>query len=131
MTFSPAMLSAFMPLLIPALGACLLPIAALDSDQASVKWIRAAMFFIALFVFAGANLHVHELVKYAPMAFALVAVRSLAKWGGVYATGSACRLPAEQSRSIGLLLIPMAGLAIGLVNTTQNLFPDTAATVSA
>jgi len=89
------------------------------------------LFFIALFVFAGANLHVHELVKYAPMAFALVAIRSLAKWGGVYATGTACRLPAEQSRSIGLLLIPMAGLAIGLVNTTQNLFPDAAAMVSA
>ena len=85
------------------------------------------LFFIALFVFAGANLHVHELVKYAPLAFALVAVRSLAKWGGVFAIGTACRPAAEQSRSIGLLLIPMAGLAIGLVNTTQNLFPDAAA----
>jgi NADH-quinone oxidoreductase subunit N len=38
-----------MPLLFPALGACLLPIAALDRDQSAAKWIRAAMFFIALF----------------------------------------------------------------------------------
>lgn len=89
------------------------------------------LFFIALFVFAGANLHVHELVKYAPLAFALVAVRSLAKWGGVWAVGAACGLPRAQSRSAGLLLIPMAGLAIGLVNTTQSLFPDASAMVSA
>jgi Kef-type K+ transport system membrane component KefB len=89
------------------------------------------LFFVALFVFAGANLHVHELVKFAPIAFALVAVRSLAKWGGVWAVGTACRLPPEQSRATGLLLIPMAGLAIGLVNTTQNLFPEASAMVSA
>jgi len=42
-------LQALMSLLFPALGACLLPIAALDRDQAAAKWIRGAMFFIALF----------------------------------------------------------------------------------
>ena len=89
------------------------------------------LFFIVLFVFAGAKLHIHELVKYAPLAFALVAVRSLAKWGGVFAVGTACGLPQAQARSAGLLLIPMAGLAIGLVNTAENLFPQAAAMVSA
>ncbi len=89
------------------------------------------LFFIVLFVFAGANLHVHALVEYGPLAVALVAVRGLIKWGGVFAVGTAFRIPPAQARSTGLLLIPMAGLAIGLVNTTQNLFPDAAAMVSA
>jgi len=53
MNLSAGELSAILPLLIPALGACLLPIATLDKDQATVKWIRAAMFFIALFSLAG------------------------------------------------------------------------------
>lgn len=89
------------------------------------------LFFIVLFVFAGANLHVHALLHYGPYALALVAVRSLAKWGGVWAVGAAFRQPAELSRATGLLLIPMAGLAIGLVNTTESLFPEAGAMVSA
>ncbi len=42
-------LQVLMPFLFPVLGACLLPIASLDRDQASAKWIRAAMYGIALF----------------------------------------------------------------------------------
>ena len=53
MTPSAGELSAIMPLVLPALGACLLPIASLDKDQATVKWVRGAMFFIALFCLAG------------------------------------------------------------------------------
>jgi hypothetical protein len=40
-------------------------------------------------------------------------------------------MPPMQARSVGLLLVPMAGLAIGLVNTTEALVPQSAATVSA
>ncbi|MBK8726410.1 MAG: NADH-quinone oxidoreductase subunit N [Holophagaceae bacterium] len=40
--------AALLPLLLPATAACLLPIAALDRDQASQKWIRGAMFLITL-----------------------------------------------------------------------------------
>jgi Kef-type K+ transport system membrane component KefB len=89
------------------------------------------LFFIVLFVFAGANLHVHELIEFGPLALALVAVRMLAKWGGVFAIGTALRQSPQQARSTGLLLIPMAGLAIGLVGTTQHMFPQSAAMVSA
>jgi hypothetical protein len=39
--------------------------------------------------------------------------------------------PAALSRATGLLLIPMAGLAIGLVNTTEGLFPEAGAMISA
>jgi Kef-type K+ transport system membrane component KefB len=89
------------------------------------------LFFIVLFVFAGANLHVHALLHYGPYALALVCVRSLAKWGGVWAVGTAFGQPAALSRATGLLLIPMAGLAIGLVNTTEGLFPEAGAMISA
>jgi Kef-type K+ transport system membrane component KefB len=88
------------------------------------------LFFIALFVYAGANLHVAEMVQYAPAAAVFVVGRSAAKWVGVTAAASVFRLPARQSMTSGLLLLPMAGLAIGLVNTTMELFPERGAIVS-
>lgn len=88
------------------------------------------LFFIALFVYGGANVHVGEMVTYAPAALAFVIGRSLAKWFGVAATSMALGLPRRQAATTGLLLIPMAGLAIGLVNTTMSLFPHEGAVVS-
>jgi Kef-type K+ transport system membrane component KefB len=88
------------------------------------------LFFIALFVYAGANLHVAEMVQFAPAALVFVLGRSLAKWLGVAATSTVLGLPRQQAATTGLLLIPMAGLAIGLVNTTMTLFPHEGAVVS-
>lgn len=87
-------------------------------------------FFIVLFVYAGANLHVDEMAQYAPAALVFVVARSAAKWFGVGATSMAFGLPTRQAATTGLLLIPMAGLAIGLVNTTVQLFPVEGAIVS-
>lgn len=89
------------------------------------------LFFIVLFVFAGANLHIHELMLYAPAAIALVFARGLSKWLGVFVAAKSFKLPNSQAISTGLLLVPMAGLAIGLVQTTDQLFPQEIATVSA
>lgn len=89
------------------------------------------VFFVILFVFAGANLHLHEALLYAPIALAFVAVRVLAKMGTVALCGSAFRVPMRQSLASGMLLIPMAGLAIGLVQTTTRLAPELGARVSA
>ncbi len=61
MSMSAGELSAILPLLIPALGACLLPLAALDKDQETVKWVRGAMFFMALFCLAGGFFYVTRL----------------------------------------------------------------------
>ena len=44
------------------------------------------LFFVVLFVFAGAGLHLHELVQYLPMVLVLVLARGLAKVVGVSAT---------------------------------------------
>lgn len=88
------------------------------------------LFFIALFVYAGANLHLAEMLEYAPAAAAFVLVRGLAKWLGVGVTSRLQGLSVRQSATTGMLLFPMAGLAIGLVNTTVLLFPDQGVVVS-
>lgn len=89
------------------------------------------VFFVILFVFAGANLHLKEVLQYAPVALAFVAVRMLAKVGAVYGCGLAFRQGQRESLAAGLLLVPMAGLAIGLVQTTNQLMPDIGGRVAA
>ncbi|HWQ08070.1 MAG TPA: NADH-quinone oxidoreductase subunit N, partial [Holophaga sp.] len=54
-------LAALLPLALPAAAACLLPIAALDRDQSTQKWIRGAMFFIALLALFGSFFYVTQL----------------------------------------------------------------------
>lgn len=89
------------------------------------------LFFIALFVYAGANLHLADLWQFAGVIVALVVLRSMLKtsmvalalrWQGV-------RWP--KAMASGLLLIPMAGLAIGLTQTSTQLVPEQAALISA
>lgn len=89
------------------------------------------VFFVILFVFAGANLHLREALQYAPIALAFVGARIVAKLGAVYGCGLAYGVPQRKSLASGMLLIPMAGLAIGLVQTTTQLAPDLGARVSA
>ena len=89
------------------------------------------LFFIVLFVFAGAGLHLHELIQFAPAVLALVLVRTLAKVLGATVMLRAFGKPLRSGTSSGLLLIPMAGLAIGLVQTSSGLFPEQAPTIAA
>ncbi len=89
------------------------------------------LLFIVLFVYAGANLHLHELVEFGHIIFLLVLIRVLAKILSVTATSPLRRLPIREGFCSGLLLVPMAGLAIGLSQTTSKLFPEYANTVSA
>ncbi len=89
------------------------------------------VFFVTLFVFAGANLHLHEMIHQAPLALAFVAVRMLAKGGAVYGCQRAFGAARPAAAAGGLLLVPMAGLAIGLVNTTTHLMPELGPQVAA
>lgn len=89
------------------------------------------IFFIILFVFAGANLHLNDLREYGTIALAYVMVRTIGKCLSVYACGRVFGFTHKQSFSAGLLLVPMAGLAIGLVQTTSGLMPELGAQVSA
>ncbi len=89
------------------------------------------LFFIVLFVFAGARLHLRELIEFAPLVLLLVATRSAAKLISVTTTLSILKQPVRRNCARGMLLIPMAGLAIGLTQTSSDLFPAHAASVSA
>ncbi|MBS0337736.1 MAG: cation:proton antiporter [Proteobacteria bacterium] len=89
------------------------------------------MFFIVLFVFAGASLHLAELLHFGWAAGAVVGARFLAKWLSAFSAGAAFRRPWRQSAATGLMLAPMAGLAIGLVQTSERLFPVEAVPVTA
>jgi Kef-type K+ transport system membrane component KefB len=89
------------------------------------------LFFIVLFVSAGADLHLHDLITLAPVVILLVVTRSLAKVGGVVAVAAATREALNKAVARGMLLIPMAGMAIGLTRTSAELFPDQAASVAA
>ena len=85
MTLSAAEFSAILPLLIPALGACLLPLAALDKDQATVKWIRAAMFFIALFALGGGFFYLTALwATGAQPSYGALHMDRLAQFAGIF-----------------------------------------------
>lgn len=89
------------------------------------------LFFIVLFVYAGANLHVNELADYWPAVLVFVGARGIAKWLGVGAAAWGLGSTPRQAATTGLLLLPMAGLAIGLVNTTLGLFPEKGAVIGA
>jgi NADH-quinone oxidoreductase subunit N len=48
MSLTPSQWAALLPLILPAMGACLIPLMALDEDQVTAKWIRAVMYGTAL-----------------------------------------------------------------------------------
>ena len=89
------------------------------------------LFFIVLFVFAGASLHLKELIEFAPAVLALSGIRCLAKIAGTVGLAAVFKMPIKPAFSSGLLLIPMAGLAVGLVQVTSELFPQHASVISA
>jgi Kef-type K+ transport system membrane component KefB len=89
------------------------------------------VFFVILFVFAGANLHIADVVRYAPVALALVVVRTVVKMGAVYSIGRSFGTERRSALAGGMLLVPMAGLAIGLVQTTTQLMPELGARIAA
>lgn len=81
------------------------------------------LFFLILFVVAGANLHLSELWIVGGAALAFVLARVAGKWFTVFAVSRIAGLTVAQSSATGLALVPMAGLAIGLVQSTQSLYP--------
>ena len=80
------------------------------------------LFFIILFVYAGAKIKPELLAEVGGMAIALVAARFAVKWVSVYALMRWQGTPHPPAAATGLLLLPMAGLAIGLAQTADTLF---------
>lgn len=91
----------------------------------------AELFFILLFVIAGANLHLAELAHYWLAAVLFVLARSVAKLSSSALIARLSGLDGRQGLGLGLSLTPMAGLAIGLVQSSSQLYPGFSATLSA
>lgn len=89
------------------------------------------LFFIVLFVFAGANLHLSELWHSAGIILLLVLVRTITKWLMLLLVPVDKTQSWRARRAQGLMLMPMAGLAIGLVNVSNSIAPQYAGVVSA
>lgn len=89
------------------------------------------LFFIALFVLAGANLHLTELWHLAPVVLAVVVARIASKYLAVLLAGVAYKRPSKEYLSTGFLLVPMAGMAIGLTQSFDTLSPNVAASLAA
>jgi Kef-type K+ transport system membrane component KefB len=80
------------------------------------------LFFIVLFVYAGAKIQFTEVAALGGIAVALVATRIAAKWLTVYGMTRWQGVAPRPAAATGLLLVPMAGLAIGLAQTADTLF---------
>jgi len=131
MTLTNGEISAILPLLIPALGACLLPIAALDSDQATVKWIRGFMFFTALLALTGGFIYLTRLWSTgAQPSYGALHMDRLAQFGGIFVLVAAALAVLQlwdhlhqegwvKGETLSLLLFSVVGMV--LFTATSNL----------
>lgn len=91
----------------------------------------AGVFFVILFVVSGARLHLHELVAAGAAAMAFVVARICGKWLGALIATRATGGELRQGVLLGLPLVPMAALALGLVDMTQEFDPRIGAELGA
>ncbi len=81
-------------------------------------------FFVLLFVLAGANLHLGDLIEAGLFGLALVVARIVAKVAGGFLGGASAGYPPKTAAWLGIGLTPMAGMAIGLTTLLTQLHPD-------
>lgn len=122
--------------LSPLLGLLAMGLAVrnLDSQEhlQDVQFGRGGeLFFLILFVFAGANLHVDHLMNALVPVLVFITARFAAKSLAVATVTRLNGFPIRSSALAGFTLLPMAGMAIGLVQSTEALYPEFATTLSA
>lgn len=98
---------------------------AVDLGQAS------RLFYIVLFVIAGASLPLASLEAAGWAALAFVGARAAAKLLGVLAIAPAGGLKWRQALGLGAALMPMSALALLLLHDIARLYPDFAAELTA
>lgn len=82
------------------------------------------LFFLILFVVAGANLHIEYLASFGLLALLFVLARQAAKSLATFGIMRLAGMDTRQTVMLGLTLTPMAGLAIGLSQLTTDLYPQ-------
>lgn len=88
------------------------------------------LFFIVLFVLAGAKIDISSLIEIGILPVVLVAARCIGKTAGIFGAGQVHGIARDHSAATSMMLIPMAGMAIGLVATTSQFAPHVATTVA-
>ena len=85
MSLTPSQWAALLPLLLPVFGACVVIIMSLDTDQATTKWIRGAMYGTALLAVAGSFWYLTDLWKTGSQpAFFQLHMDRLAQFTGIF-----------------------------------------------
>ncbi len=102
-----------------------------DDDLLPVDFgMGAELFFVILFVVAGARMHLEDVLVAGIPALAFVAARFSGKFLGLLALRGA-GFDAHDASLIGLNLMPMAGMAIGLTQMLTEAYPVFIGTFSA
>jgi Kef-type K+ transport system membrane component KefB len=81
-------------------------------------------FVLLFFVMAGASLHLGDFAALAPVTAAYVIFRFASRIFGGWIGGKLAGLPGQESRLIGLALMPQAGVAIGMALVAVERFPE-------
>jgi len=88
------------------------------------------LFFIVLFVMAGAKIDLANLWTLGIVPVILVLCRGLGKTAGIYVAGRLSGVDNKASAATSMMLMPMAGMAIGLVSTTMKLAPEAGSVIA-
>jgi Kef-type K+ transport system membrane component KefB len=91
--------------------------------EINFRWL-ANIFSILLFVITGIHLQIKGIWQATLIIFALLLVRTLAKYLGIFAFAKTSQLTTKQAWSLCFALTPMAGLAVGMSNTILNFNPN-------
>jgi len=84
----------------------------------------AKIFYIGLFVYAGAELDPALLLKMGWIGIVFIVARSVGKLLGTYVGAYVLGMAPAVRKYTGIALIPMAGMAIGLTDTTMRYYPE-------
>src|SRR5699024_2062357 len=87
--------------------------------------------YLMFFVLAGAELQLSIIPTIGLMGIIYIVFRVIGKIVGAYAGAKLMKAPSEVSKYLGHMLIPQAGVAIGLTRIAEKLIPAHAAEISA
>jgi Kef-type K+ transport system membrane component KefB len=80
--------------------------------------------YILFFVLAGANLEMGLLQTLGVLGLAYIVFRTLGKIAGAYLGGAVAQVPRRLRNSMGLALLPQAGVALGVALIAKTEFPE-------
>lgn len=123
--------AALWPLVFPAVGACFMPLAALDRDHDTAKWIRGAVYAVALAALGGSFYYLADLwATGAQPAFEALRMDRLAQFSGIFIAVAAALAVMQawdhfhqegwvKAETLSLLLFSVTGMM--LFTATSNL----------